>query len=177
VTTAADTHEQSATEIWQILVEHARDYWEVVRDIRFPYGDALMRGYFENPFFIQRRLATGNEMFLLLRAGREDVGCVAIVKRAEEGIASILAIGVKKPFRRRGYGAKLLDHSIQLTRELGFRRLYANVPALNVPARVLFTTRRFVPEGLWRDLNGEGIDVISYALPLDEASWPAAEED
>jgi ribosomal protein S18 acetylase RimI-like enzyme len=159
----------TAVEIHQVLVEDARPFWEVIDSVAFPSADRFVQGLYENPFVIQRRLATGNDLFYRLKCGEEYVGAADMVKRAEPGAASISIIAVKESDRRRGFGAILLKHCIATARSLNFRRLYANVPARNTPALILFTKHYFVPEALWRDLYADGVDVVSFTLNLNQS--------
>lgn len=132
----------------------------------FGTAESLFRHMYKSAFVIQRRMLSGNEFFYLARKGGEPVGAVALSRRPEHRVVAVAAVVAIPALRGTGVGAGLLDFAIQEARRMNCRKAYAHVPADNIPARILFTTREFLPEGLISDLYGRGTFGIAYSRKI-----------
>ena len=100
--------------------------------------------------------------------GADVVGWCDIQRNPFEGFrhVGVLGIGLLPPYRRRGVGAALLDHTLAAAGGAGIHRIELEVFASNDRARQLFEQAGFVIEGVKRRarvLDGREDDVVCMA--------------
>jgi ribosomal protein S18 acetylase RimI-like enzyme len=132
----------------------------------------ITNSMYRSAYVIRRRMISGNEYFYFMRDDDEAVGCVTLSRRGENHVVAIASILVTPERRRTGLGARLLDFAMGEAGRLGSTKVYAHVASDNVPARILFATRHFLPEGLLKDQYGAGTWAIAYGrrLPAQSAA-------
>jgi RimJ/RimL family protein N-acetyltransferase len=97
------------------------------------------------------------------------VGWCDIFPMEREGFThrGTLGMGVRKNFRERGIGTRLIDEAIRKVKEKGLERIELEVFGSNTPAIKLYEKKGFVVEGVKkkaRKLDGIYDDMIQMAL-------------
>jgi ribosomal protein S18 acetylase RimI-like enzyme len=130
----------------------------------------ITESMYRNAYVIRRRMISGNEHFYILRSGKDEIGCVTLSRRGDRQVFAIASILVSPDRRGKGFGARLLDFACAEAGRLGSTKIYAHVASDNTPARILFTTRHFLPEGLLADQYGPGTFAIAYGKKVERAA-------
>jgi RimJ/RimL family protein N-acetyltransferase len=116
---------------------------------------------------------TGDAGYLIAAAGDAVVGYVGVTAgpyRSTRGVLSIPHIGVRRAYRQRGIGRRLLTALEAWARERGAHRIDLTVDDINAPARALYRACGFVEEGRVREAafdHGEWRSYIALAKLLD----------
>jgi RimJ/RimL family protein N-acetyltransferase len=117
---------------------------------------------------VLHNIATGVPQFVALQDG-DVIGWCDIRPMPYEGFThcGVLGMGVRKDFRRRGVGQRLIAATIQRAREDGLERIELDVLASNKAAIKLYEKVGFVTEGLkrkTRKIDGTYDDLVVMAL-------------
>jgi ribosomal protein S18 acetylase RimI-like enzyme len=133
-------------------------------------GERAYLGFIEGPplektrSFILENISLDIPQFVAVRQG-EVVGWCDVSPETLPGFTHCgrLGMGVRKEFRGRGLGRKLLEAALQKAKARGLERIELEVFASNRAAIELYTSSGFVAEGIrtrGRKLDGEYEDVI-----------------
>jgi ribosomal protein S18 acetylase RimI-like enzyme len=111
--------------------------------------------------------------------GTAVVGWCDIIPGFEEGFthSGRLGMGVKKEYRRRGIGERLMTECIRLAKDRGLERVELGVFADNLPAIQLYLKHGFAVEGRKsraRKLDGEYQDILIMGLLFDHKEFKNA---
>ncbi len=114
-----------------------------------------------------RLLASPGTFAVLAREGSENVGFVLARVAADE--AEILSVGVSRPARRQGIGARILSAAARGAAAAGATKLFLEVGTENVAALTLYRKLGFREvgrrPGYYRDGSGDGL-TMRAELPL-----------
>lgn len=86
-----------------------------------------------------------SDMWRLYRQGREDVGVLLIVERADQPVWEIVYLGVVPSARRHGVAKRMLDDAVASAEAVGVKQILVAVDVRNKPARHLYESTGFVP--------------------------------
>lgn len=103
--------------------------------------------------------------FLVAEVEKQIAGYIVACPEKGNGL-HIYSIAVKKSFRRRGLGKKLLNHLIELAVEQGLKRVYLEVKAENTPAIRLYEKLGFRKTRRIKRYYSDGEDALVYVLDL-----------
>jgi len=84
----------------------------------------------------------------------------------------LLGLGVREPFRQRGYGRSLTEVSMRLLAGVGVREVYLTVEPGNRWALRLYRGLGFEVEGMGKDYFGPGEDRLIMVADLIRRSGP-----
>jgi ribosomal protein S18 acetylase RimI-like enzyme len=127
-------------------------------------------GFIEGPsletvrFFVMKNISLDVPQFVAVRAG-EVVGWCDVSPETLPGFTHCgrLGMGIRKEFRGRGLGRKLLEAALKKAQAKELERVELDVYASNRAAIGLYTSSGFVAEGIrkrGRKLDGRYDDVI-----------------
>ena len=110
--------------------------------------DPMDRHSFEDKY---RELLVSRTLYVV-RSGKEIVGTYRLIPKANRQ-SHILYLGgftVKKSWKGKGFGSKILSHIKDVSKDLGFRRIELTVDVHNLPAISLYKKIGFQIEGTIR---------------------------
>lgn len=84
----------------------------------------------------------------------------------------LLGLGVREPFRRRGYGRSLTRASMRRLADVGVREVYLTVEPTNRWALRLYGGLGFVVEGMGKDYFWPGEDRLIMVADLRDRRAP-----
>jgi ribosomal protein S18 acetylase RimI-like enzyme len=118
--------------------------------------------------FVLSNIANDVPQFVAI-SGDEVIGWCDILPMGFEGFTHCgrLGMGLRKGFRRRGTGQRLVDQTIAKARQRGIERIELEVFASNVPAISLYKKVGFEVEGVKknaRKLDGVYDDLVEMAM-------------
>ncbi len=122
--------------------------------------------------FVAFNIARDLPQFVAVRKG-EVVGWCDVSPEDLPGFTHCgrLGMGVRREYRRKGIGKKLLDATLNKARAKGLERIELEVYASNLPAIELYKQSGFSIEGVkkkGRKLDGAYDDVVCMALLFDD---------
>ena len=97
---------------------------------------------------------------LLLTAGEQPVGFIAVWWRRGASTCRIIDLAVRRRYRRVGAGARLVQAAIRFARREGFAGLTLEVAENNRPARQLYAGQGFGEERRLPNYYDEGEDAL-----------------
>jgi len=120
---------------------------------------------------VESNIARDLPQFVAVRKG-EVVGWCDVSPEDLPGFTHCgrLGMGVRREYRRRGIGKKLLEAALNKARAMGLERVELEVYASNQPAIELYKRSGFSVEGVkkkGRKLDGAYDDVVCMALLFD----------
>jgi ribosomal protein S18 acetylase RimI-like enzyme len=120
--------------------------------------------------FVSDNIVRDLPQFVAVR-GSEVVGWSDISPEELTGFTHCgrLGMGVRKEYRRKGLGRRLLEAALDKARAKGLERIELEVYASNAPAVALYQRAGFTVEGMkknGRKLDGAYDDVVCMALLL-----------
>lgn len=109
--------------------------------------------------YVRSMIKNGYPLYVALDSQRQVVGWCDVVPKRHEGMnhVGVLALGVKKEYRGRGLGTRLLKHAIAHAARMGLEKIELEVFESNRLALRLYQEFGFVLEGRKvrsRKLNG-----------------------
>jgi RimJ/RimL family protein N-acetyltransferase len=122
--------------------------------------------------FVKTNVQKDHPQFVALVDGQLAGWCDAIPGDVSSGNAHVgrLGMGVAKPFRRQGLGAKLMHAVLDKARAQGLRKIELGVYSSNTGALALYERFGFTEEGRKlrsRLVDGHYDDIVMMALFLD----------
>ncbi len=111
-----------------------RDYWDLLEIEKEAFPT-------HNPARELMMYLTYSSDVLVADLGGKVVGYIAISELGRD--AKIISFAVKKEFRRKGIGTKLLDTAINICKEKGKEKLFLEVRVSNIPAQSLYKKKGF----------------------------------
>jgi len=111
-----------------------KDYWDLleIEKEAFPSSDPARE--------LMIYLTYSSEV-LVADVGGKVVGYIALTEFFKE--AKIISFAVKKEFRRKGIGSKLLTTAINICKERGKEKIFLEVRVSNTPAQSLYKKKGF----------------------------------
>jgi RimJ/RimL family protein N-acetyltransferase len=169
------SHAATAILIRQIQEADISEFYRVLSDVchERKYLAALEPPPFKGTRrFIKTNVQKDHPQFIALVSGQLAGWCDAIPGDVSSGNAHVgrLGMGVAKPFRRQGLGAKLMHAVLDKARDKGLIKIELSVYASNIPAIALYQRFGFEEEGRRtrsRFVDGHYDDVIMMGLFLD----------
>ena len=130
-----DINAKIVREINFILVQTDAEY-EIAKKIFLEYVEELgfdlcFQNFEEELKFIKTQYGKPKGGIILLKSNNDIIGCIG-VKKFENCIVELKRMFIKKKFRNKGYGKKLLDKAIELAIDLKYERLRLDtLPIMN----------------------------------------------
>jgi len=114
-------------------------------------------------------LDAGKDLLVVADLDHEVVGCLAALqadggKRPETAHIAQVGLHIREPFRGLGIGPHLLGHCVTWAREIGYKKLEANIFTTNQRSLSLFKKAGFVEEGVRQNRIHVGGMFISEVL-------------
>ena len=109
---------------------------------------------------VQHILRSPQTRTLLLAAGGEPAGFIAIWWRRGASTCRIINLAVRRRYRRVGAGARLVDAATRFARRESFVGVTLEVSEKNRPARQLYTSQGFKEERRLPHYYDEGEDAL-----------------
>lgn len=126
-----------------------------------PFFEPQVRGWFAG------HLSSGIRYF----AAMDQIGqirAIVVVKANRLEGYEILGLGVSPDNKRKGFGNRLVDYSVDVARAEGYRAVDTAVFATNAPMLRLLLGRRFVPVRMAYHLGPAGEDLVHLRCYLEE---------
>jgi len=142
-------------EITGVREEFLREIWEIEREsFSAPY-----------PRYVFAHMAKETpETFLVATFKQTTVGYVLASLRKDAG--HILSIAVRKNFRRKGAGMKLMTEIMEILRRRGVRRVDLELRVSNDIALKFYRKLGFQERGLIREYYRDGEDAVKMSRDL-----------
>ncbi len=105
-----------------------------------------------------------NKGDFLVGLDNEDIVVAGAIRKKTRYKAEIKRIRVREDYQRQGYGGIILLKLIERARELGYKELYLDTLASNVPAQRLFQKYGFIET---RRAKAGPYDLICYGKSLE----------
>ena len=125
-----------------------------------------------NPVYDVYIYVTYGSDLLVADIGGKVVGYIAVMDMDRE-TSKIVSLAVKKEFRRRGIGTKLLSTAIERCRERGKKRVMLEVRVSNYPAQNLYKKIGFKIVDVIPNYYQDGEDAYLMVLDLNQSTQEA----
>ena len=126
-----------------------KDFEQIKENLQKDFDD------FWNANILESELKNNNSFYLVAKNKNEIVGFIGIIKNVD--FVEILNIVVKKDFRNKGIGNKLLQKIIEVVKEIKMQEIYLEVNEKNKNAIKLYEKNNFEKIGI-RKKYYNGID-------------------
>lgn len=120
-----------------------------------PFAPEVVSFWFEN------HKEMGGRYFCALNGKNEILG-IAIVKISPIEGFELLGIGVRPDCKRQGVGRALIERTIGLAVEIGFRAVDVTVFADNSPMLIALISMGFIPVGMDYHKRADGANSVSF---------------
>ncbi|WP_456327836.1 ribosomal protein S18-alanine N-acetyltransferase [Archaeoglobus sp.] len=125
-----------------------------------------------NPVYDVYIYVTYGSDLLVADIGGKVVGYIAVMDMDRE-TSKIVSLAVKKEFRRKGIGTKLLSTAIERCRERGKKRVMLEVRVSNYPAQNLYKKIGFKIVDVIPNYYQDGEDAYLMVLDLNQSTQEA----
>ena len=126
-----------------------KDFEQIKENLQKDFDD------FWNANILESELKNNNSLYFVAKNKNEIVGFIGIIKNVD--FVEILNIVVKKDFRNKGIGNKLLQKIIEVVKEIKMQEIYLEVNEKNKNAIKLYEKNNFEKIGI-RKKYYNGID-------------------
>ena len=126
-----------------------KDFEQIKENLQKDFDD------FWNANILESELKNNNSLYFVAKNKNEIVGFIGIIKNVD--FVEILNIVVKKDFRNKGIGNKLLQKIIEVVKEMEMQEIYLEVNEKNENAIKLYEKNNFEKIGV-RKKYYNGID-------------------
>ena len=150
-----------------IIAETQEDYREA-RDLLREYEaesevDLCFQGFEEEVETLERAYGPPGGRFLLLRAGDDTAGCVAL-QDLGGGICEMKRLFLRPEFRGRGLGRKCAEEVVQIAREMGYTALRLHTLPTMRAAIALYRSMGFAEIAPYDETPVEGVLFMELGL-------------
>lgn len=141
----------------QTVATLLRNYW---KERGMNYSQEWTLNYLANG----HKSEIKKDQFFVLKDNEKVIGTIALVINVSD-VAEIRDFVVKKEYRKKGYGKKLLEYIIEYAKHNDVRKIYA---LIFQPYRLFYEKYRFQLEGFLKDHFEEGEHLLVMSRQLKE---------
>ncbi|MHA2225192.1 MAG: GNAT family N-acetyltransferase [Candidatus Hodarchaeales archaeon] len=140
------------------------DISKILDLMKICFKDEIERGMeLPNPSILSSKVQREEVILLVEEVGTKIIAFTVIRVESVESPALIRLLAVDPGHQRNGIGTRLVEASLDLSREHDWKKLKVNTRPWNTPMRKILTNFQFIPEGyLRKEFLGE--DIITYAF-------------
>jgi len=103
-----------------------------------------------------------SDKFFVIEEEKQIIGCISLIIY-EGNVGEIRDFIIKKGFRKRGFGLRILEEFLSMAKKKGVRKIYALIFPINI---TLYSKLGFIKEGYLKDhfIKNEDLIIISKLL-------------
>ncbi len=148
------------------LTECYVEIWESLREwlpesFVNPEIDRMLKS--EGKEWLEQMIRSERGIVLVAKEDSKIIGVA--LGGVSEGVCHLGFLGVKKEYRKKGVGTKLLNRFIDEAKKRKAHKIWLFTSPSLIPARRLYIKNGFIPEGFLRK-HTRGIDMIIYSKLL-----------